>query len=304
MGCRNVILEKAFSVAVKNNCLLIDGEHSLPTEDINALLLENRACTVSAAALAKLVQDGAAVFICDDKHLPCAVMLPFAQHYLQTEMAKAQESLSVPDKKRLWQQIIVAKITNQAKCLELLERTEEAAALRRLAGTVNSGDTKNVEASAARQYFQYLFADGEKFKRGGRGDREPRNAALNYGYSVMRGQVARLLAAYGFMTFKGLHHRSEYNSFNLADDLMEPLRPIVDLFTALHFKNNISAELNPELKRGLFNLLGAEVESGGQKHSVSYAAERLVQSFSRCCYRLDRDLLLPVLVPLKQHRYE
>jgi len=141
-GFRNVILENASSVTVKNGCLLINGEYSLPAEDINAVLLENNACTVSAAAMMKLAQAGAAVFFCDDKHMPCAVTLPFAQHYLQAETVKAQESLTLPDKKRLWLQIVTAKIVNQAKCLELLGRTEEAAALLRLSGAVNSGDAK------------------------------------------------------------------------------------------------------------------------------------------------------------------
>ena len=100
---------------------------------------------------------------------------------------------------------------------------------------------------------------------------------------------------------KGLHHKSELNAYNLADDFIEPLRPLVDLYVA---KQNEYSVLKTEQKRGLYNLLNMEITSGVQKHSVSYAAERMIQSYTRCCQTKSKELILPKLLPLKQHTYE
>ena len=125
---------------------------------------------------------------------------------------------------------------------------------------------------------------------------------MNYGYAILRGSVARYLAVYGFISAFGLHHRNTLNSFNLADDLMEPFRPVVDLMVSRYV--NKEDELTPETKRMLFNCMNLDILSGGQHHSVAYAAERLVQSLSRSFSSGEPKLLLPQLVELKQHSYE
>lgn len=212
-------------------------------------------------------------------------------------MVQKQLATTEPRKKQLWQAIVRAKVAAQATCLELGDKADDARMLRAMLPQVRSGDTGNVEATAAQRYFPALF--GADFIRG---SDNGTNAALNYGYAILRGAMARSLAVYGFLPALGLHHRSSLNSFNLADDLMEPFRPVVDLLVITAFPEDIP--LNPERKRLLFNCLNLDILSGGQRHSMSYAMERLVQSLGRCLEKSDGKLCLPELLPLKQHSYE
>lgn len=297
MAFRNVMVESPARISVKNNQLLIftDREFSLSVEDISAVLLESRMSTITTAALSLLGQSGCTLFVCDEKHMPCAVLTPFSQHSRALTSAQLQLSASEPLKKRLWQALVKAKISNQAECLRLSEK--EVKALSDLSARVRSGDPDNVEAAAAQAYFPLLFGAGFV-----RRSNDAINAALNYGYAILRGQMARTLAIYGFLPAFGVHHHSELNAFNLADDFMEPFRPVIDL---LVFKEDNSEDgLSPERKRRLFNCLNLDILSGSEHHSVSYAIERLVQSYARSLKEKSPLLCLPALVETRQHRYE
>lgn len=299
MGYRNLMIESRAHFCIKNNQLVIttDAQHSIPIEDINSILIENLQSTITIASLSKLAQSGVTIFVCDKQHTPCAVMMPFSQHSRNFGMLKLQENLSTALQKQLWRQIVIAKIHNQAKCLELLNKPDAAKYLYNASKNVLSGDTTNVEAAAANYYFKNLFPS--ILYRNDEAD--VRNAFLNYGYAIMRGHIARLIASYGFIPMKGLHHKSELNAYNLADDFLEPLRPVVDLFVA---RIPEIKSLTPVHKRALYNLLNVDMESGNQRHSAAYAAERMIQSFTRCCQKNTKELLLPKLVELKQHTYE
>lgn len=299
MAYRNLMIESPANMKLCQKQLIIftDKEHSIPLEDISSILIENRQATITMATLSSLAENNVTVFICNEKHLPCAVIIPFAQHSRTSLMLKYQEKLSQPLRKQLWQQIVKSKINNQANCLELLGKNNAEKYLRNLIKNVLSGDSTNVEAIAARYYFQQAFSND--FIRGN--DYDVRNHFLNYGYSILRGHIARLIATYGFVPMLGLHHKSELNSYNLADDFFEPFRPIVDLYVA---QIQEPKELSPLYKRELFNLLNMDIYINDQYHSVSYAAELMIQSFSRCCQNKSKELLLPKLVELRQHKYE
>lgn len=299
MAFRNIIIENPAYVSLKNSQLLIhtEQEHSIPIEDISALLLENRQITITTSALSRLGQCGCAVYTCDEKHLPCAVLTPFMQHSREPAVIQCQLSAGEPLRKRLWQSIIKAKIQNQARCLYLSGKEAESTQILCMADRVKSGDTENVEASAAQAYFPMLF--GEAFTRSAENGW---NAALNYGYAILRGCIARSLAVYGFLPALGLHHRSTLNAFNLADDLIEPFRPVIDLLVATNIAEDDS--LTPEWKRMLFNCLNLNIISGKQNHSVAYAIERLTQSLSRTLTDGTPTLCLPELLAPEQHRYE
>ena len=300
MAYRNLFIESCASLSCRQGQLIVmtDNKHSIPMEDINSIVLENKQCTITIATLSQLAQNGVSVFVCDEKHMPCAVLESFAQHSRNMGVMRLQETLSLPQQKRLWQQVVQAKINNQAECLLLCNKEKESTYLFGLSKTVVSGDVKNVEAIAASYYFKAIF--GNRFSRGDEAD--GRNSALNYGYAIFRGIIARLLTGYGFLPMRGIHHHNEQNSFNLADDFIEPFRPVVDLYVA-QFVNEKDL-LVPVVKRNLYNLLNVDILSGGQRHSVAYAAERLVQSLIRCCQQTTKELMLPRLVALKQHTYE
>lgn len=299
MAFRCIVVEHPAQLSVRNQQLVIrtDTEHRVPLEDISALLLESRQSTITAAALSRLGQQGCAVYVCDEKHLPCAVLTPYCQHSRELTVLRSQLDAGEPRKKRLWQEIVKAKIQNQALCLRLAEKPEAAARLLQMADRVRSGDPENVEASAAQFYFPALFGAG--FTRSAAGGW---NAGLNYGYAILRGCAARTLAVYGFHPALGLHHRSTLNPCNLADDLMEAFRPLADLLVYRGIEGG--DDLNPAHKRMLFNCLNLDLCSGGQHHSVSYAMERLVQSLGRALENRDAQLILPRLEEPKQHRYE
>lgn len=283
-------------ISYKQGQLLVQGDvsASFPIEDLLSVLIESRQCTITTAALAALAGEGVTVFACDEKHIPCVVTLPFARHSRQLEVTRQQLGWTTAGKNRWWQQIVQAKIRNQAECLALCGRCETAALLRKRSDAVRRGDSENREATAAALYFPALFGDG--FTRSAEAD--ARNAALNYGYAILRGCMARCLAVYGFIPWMGLHHESTLNAWNLADDMMEPYRPVVDLFVAAQVGPD--APLDTRLKSCLFNLLNMDIRSGGQRHSVAYAMERQTQSL-----RSDaKTLVLPELMPLQPHSYE
>ena len=300
MAYRNLLVESPAQLSVQNAQLIVktDIERSVPLEDISCLLLESLRGSISTAALCALSENNVCVLICDEKHLPSAVLMPFSQHSRHLAVLKNQLALSTPYKKRLWQQIVVSKIQNQATCLALCGKAAECAALHAMARTVTSGDAGHVEAAAAAAYFRALFGAGFA-----RRQEDVRNASLNYGYAILRGVVARHLAAYGFLPAFGLFHCSELNAFNLADDFIEPYRPVVDLFVACNVSADTEA-FTPQLKRALFNLLNLDIRIGKASYSVNYAIEKTVQSFGACTNSAGGALLLPQLLEAKQHCYE
>lgn len=293
MAYRCLFIANPARISCKNEQLVIETDmtRSVAIEDISAIILESRQSNITSAALTALMQNGVVVYFCDEKHLPCGICLPFAQHSRQLGVVRWQLELTQPTKKRLWQKVVVAKIENQAECLALCGLPQDAAILYNRAKAVGSGDKENIEASAAAYYFRTLFGAGFT-----RQNDDGRNAALNYAYAVLRGYTARCLAVYGFLPYLGIHHDSELNQFNLADDLMEPFRPVADLFVAANVSEDTA--LSTSLKGQLVNLLNADILSAGQHHSVSYAIERLVQSLR------TQKLLLPKLIEYKQHTYE
>jgi len=301
MAYRNIIISGDASLTLKSKQMCIKTEEkygTMPVEDIDTILLESRRSSISTALLSALAQNGTALFVCDEFHMPCGILLPYLQHTRLHEVSKSQLELTEPAKKQLWKQIVTAKINNQAECLELCGNAATARALQVIAKNVKSGDAGNAEAHAAAKYFVSLFGKG--YTRGNLID--SRNAWLNYGYAILRGCVARTLAVYGFFQSFGLHHHSRQNSFNLADDFIEPFRPIVDLFVASNWESG--SKLTPDTKRQLFNLVNHNIEIDAKKYALTYAIERTIQSFSSVVMGKRKDLLLPYLVPLEQHTYE
>lgn len=167
-----------------------------------------------------------------------------------------------------------------------------------MAHSVRSGDPDNVEAAAAALYFPALFGSGFT-----RHLSSLSNAALNYGYAILRGATARSLVIHGLEPCLGIFHHSELNQFNLADDLMEPYRPLVDLYVSAHIED-VCEELSPLIKQQLFNLTNYVVQQDGKQYRLISGIGRMVGSFSRAVTQDRKDLELPKLVPLEPYQYE
>jgi len=302
MPFRNIIVQNDAHMSLKNSQLRVQtqtADATLPIEDINMILIENRQTVLSSALLSALAGSGVAVFVCDERHMPSAVLEPYAQHSRGLEIARNQLNLSLPAKKQMWKQIVVAKILNQAICLSLCGEMAASRELKDIVKHVKSGDEGNAEGYAASKYFPALFRGG--FVR--RDDGDHRNAWLNYGYAIVRGCVARSLAVYGFLPMFGLQHHSTLNQFNLADDFIEPYRQIVDLYTAKYSAFD-DGGLTSSTKAQLVNLLNYDILINKNKHTLARAIELTVQSFSAVCAGRAKVLNLPELVALNQHTYE
>lgn len=298
MELHSVFISNPAKLSVRQNQLVIaqEREVTIPIEDVSSLMLESRAVTLTAAALQTLADSGVTVFFCDETHLPAALLLPMNRHSRQLKLLKAQIGISQPLRKQLWQSIVTAKIQNQARCLEFCGKDDSA--LRELAAGVRSGDAGHHEAVAAALYFPALF--GEEFTRG---DECLINSALNYGYAIMRGAVARNLVCRGLEPCLGLFHHNELNQFNLADDLMEPFRPLVDLYVAFHLLE-AEGDLTPTHKHQLFNLTNYVIMQDGKRNRMISAVGRCVESLARSVVSKENVLSLPSLLPLESFRYE
>ena len=165
---------------------------------------------------------------------------------------------------------------------------------------VQSGDKTNVEAKAAAFYFRRLYGLGFS-----RGDDHIINAALNYGYAIVRGMIARSIICYGLEPSLGLFHSSELNSYNLADDFIEVFRPVVDLHVSSRFDiSEVSRALTPEIKRELYGIVNYDMLVRGEKHILSNCVDKAIASYSSALQGNREDLELPVLMELQVHRYE
>ncbi len=226
MGWRIIQITKPCRLSVKDKQLLYSpqegDELKIPLEDISVLILENKQISLNNYLLSELSEYDIVLFSCDSSHLPSGTFYPFHNHSRYSEISWLQIEMSEPLKKRIWQEIVKSKINNQALCLEIFN-CPNVQKLKEIAKLVQSGDAKNAEAFAANIYWKSLF---ESFNRSD--DADIRNSALNYGYAIIRGCMARAIVGAGLLPCFGVHHANKLNQFNLVDDLMEPFRPFID----------------------------------------------------------------------------
>ena len=278
------------SLTLKDNALVFkrgsDESRKVPVEDMALLILDGPEIILSHALISYCMDNGVAVVSSDSRHVPNGLMLPFAGHSLHTETLRSQIEAGVPARKRTWQVIIKAKIQAQSDALKAIGRCDTT--LRRLIPFVRSGDPDNVEGTAAAKYFPLIF--GEEFIR----DRDEPciNARLNYGYSIIRSAVARSVVGAGLHPAIGIHHHNRYNPFCLADDAMEPLRPLVDVEVwNLIQEGNIAEGIDPSTKRRLISLTARFVLIDGQRYPLLVGLEKYAASLRRAI--CDGEPLLP-----------
>lgn len=284
------IATEGLRLSVHRGFLLVHGGQSeevgrVPLDDIHAVLVHAHDTTWSASLVARLAERGAPIVFCAANHSPVAVTLPLDGHHAQGARMQAQCDASGPLKKQLWRRIVSAKITMQGSLLAA--RGVEAGAFPLLARRVKSGDPDNVEAQAARRYWPLLM--GQDFRRNR--DLPGSNALLNYGYAVMRATVARAVVAAGLHPTIGIQHSNRRNAFALADDLVEPFRPLVDGLAAALTDRGIST-LDSPTKRAFARLIAFGVTIQGEMTPVSVAAQRLAGTMSRSFESGRADLAL------------
>jgi CRISPR-associated protein Cas1 len=276
---KSILLENKASISTKNLQLIIKSEireSAIPIEDIGFLVIDNPEIYLSIPAMNLLIENNTSVIVCNSNHLPNGMFLNLNSHHIQQEIFRNQINASVPLKKQLWQQTIIEKITNQGILLEKI--TSKTNNFEFLASKVLSGDSSNMEGVAANFYWKTFFE--HKFKRERFGDYP--NNFLNYGYAILRAATARALSGSGLLNTLGIHHKSKYNAFALADDIMEPFRPIVDEKVADIIHNYTEQELNTQIKAELLQILTRTVYFKDEKSPLMVALQKTASSLQQC----------------------
>ncbi len=296
----------------KDEQMLIDfadknkDQAKVAIEDIGVVILDAYQLTISQNLLSKLLHNNVALISCDEKHMPQGLMLNLEGNTLQQERFAVQLETSQPLKKQLWQQTVKSKIHNQANLLrklcedgdldspefpfENMDYWEES---------VKSGDPDNYEGRAAAFYWKNIFSDIVKDFKRGRFEPEPNNL-LNYGYAILRATVARSLTASGMLPTLGIHHHNKYNAYALADDVMEPYRPYVDVIVRELAEKYYSDEwaekgfeLTPSLKVELLKIPAVDVLIEGERSPLMIATQRTAASLYQCYEGVVRKILYP-----------
>ena len=298
MAWRGLHLSEPCRLSFVRNALKVerDGEDpvTVSLEDLGWVIVDTPQALLSSRLLSACADADVAVLFVDERHLPTASLIPKAGYHRQLETLRCQIEAKKPLKEKIWQSIVKQKISNQAQNLHQFKEkraTNEVHALRSMAGRVKGGDPGNIEALAAQTYWPRIF---DNFSRSDDGD--GRNSYLNYGYAVIRSLMARELAALGFESSLGLHHRNALNPFNLADDLFEPYRPFVDERVVQYLEETENetgrdAELDKSAKQHLASLPGQEILLNQEKMSVLNAVNKTAASLKRALRNSDPDCL-------------
>lgn len=278
------IAQHPAKLSLRNGCIVITRETEpgsgvpiemdVPVGELSCVVLAHAQVYLTQPAMAALMAAGCPLIVCDSAFMPTGMMLPLHANTLQTQRMLAQAATPRPVRKRLWQQIVRWKVRSQARVLAVVNGDD--AGLFALAETVRSGDPMNIEAQAAARYWPLLFRDTQQSEFRRRFDAPDQNRLLNYGYAVLRASVARSICGAGLHPTLGLHHHHRENPFCLADDLMEPYRPIIDgEVHAIVGEWGADAPLNPETKKRLIELLDLRLDENGPGTPLRTVADHI-----------------------------
>lgn len=269
MGFRTVIIKERSKLDLNMGYLVSrnqEGETRVYIPEISCLILESTSLSLTTALLSELAKNNVSVIFCDEKHNPESQMLPFYGSYNTSKKLMQQQKWQEQTKSLVWQQIIKQKIKNQAFLLNLIGKKEAGLMLKIYAEQVLLNDSTNREGHAAKVYFNSLF--GLDFER--REDSKT-NSALNYGYALLLSCFNREIVSNGYVTQLGIWHKNEFNDFNLASDLMEPFRPLID-------KQVLELDDEQGYKSQMLNIYNLQIKINGKKQFLENAISVYCQS--------------------------
>ncbi|MGT2737122.1 type II CRISPR-associated endonuclease Cas1 [Streptococcus orisratti] len=282
MTWRVVHVNQSEKMRLKLDNLLVikqGEEYTIPLSDISLIVAEGGDTVVTLRLLSSLSKYNIALVVCDNEHLPTGIYHAQNGHFRAYKKLQAQMTWTKEQKDRLWQIVTYYKINNQQDVLSMFEKNIEAIQLlSEYKESIELGDVTNREGHAAKVYFNELF--GKSFSRETQKETDVINAGLNYGYAIMRAQLARIVSGYGLNPLLGIFHKNEYNQFNLVDDLMEPFRQIVDIW--VYQKLREQDYLKYEYRLGLTALLNVRIRYGNEMCTVTGAMDKYVKGFIKC----------------------
>lgn len=294
MGYRQVIIHKSEKLRFKDKQLVIDkeqGSYKVPLEDISYVLIEDCDTIVTSRLLAEFGKNSIALIICDEKYLPTSIMFPYNYHFKQLDVFSKQIDVKKEMKDELWKCVVKRKLENSLKVIEMTSKDENVISkLSEYINEVKPGDETNREGLGAKMYFRSIFgSDFIRFHDGAI------NSALNYGYTIIASAIIRNISVFGLNSYLGIHHCSKINNFNLAYDLLEPYRCVVDKFVYDNI-SEITEPLSFEFRKKLINLMNKEVIHNNKKYTIDYSIELVIKSYIKCFETGEVNLDLPIIV--------
>lgn len=292
MAFRIIFIENEINAKIKLDNLVLntpEGEIWIPVSDISVIVLDNLRITLSTRFLCTLAQNNVSLVLCDEKHLPIGLFCSYDNHSRAFKHLEFQIKTNGEFYDRLWKDIVVRKILNQAEVIKKVGKREEIyGAIKQMAYETRNGDKTNREAHAAKIYFNELM--DTTFSRGN--DELLLNSGLDYGYTIIRSYIARICVGYGLNSQLGIHHRNEYNRFNLVDDLMEPIRPMLDYFA--YFLLEGEEYFTAEHRKKLINFLNHKIIYRNKKMYIANVIEEYVSQYAALLAGNRKDIDLPV----------
>ena len=276
MAFRSILIEKAVKVNLDLNNIIIryeDEDYWINLDEISTLIIDDPRCNISLKLLSILCEKGINVLFTDSSHMPIGCLTTLYNHSRAVKKIESQLNWSEKEKLFLWTSIVRKKIILQADTLKMLNKMEKIPILEKLVSEISDGDLNNREGIASRTYFKALF--GNHFKRF---SEDIVNFSLNYIYQIIRSKISQEIVSAGYLPSIGICHRSEYNFFNLADDFIEPFRPIVDYFVYLLLEKNEKDYLTPDLKKSLVNILNEKILYNGCEYKIHTVVQFYVES--------------------------
>ena len=292
MGFRTVEITRPSEIHLKRNQFTVQQEDryaEIPVEDIDTIIFTGANIRVSTSTLSRLAREGISLMTVDEKYNPACITTPLEGNARQASVRQNQIDMTDELKNYLWQDIISSKIRNQGTALNITGR--DGSELLEIASTISGDNIDYIEAYAAGVYFRAYMPDET------RREDSPLNSRLNYGYAVIRNNIIRTIAAAGFEPSFGINHSSQMNPFNLADDLIEPWRPFVDLLSfQMEGRNEI---LDKEERRRLAMVTRHACIMDNRRVSVKDGIDMMVSSFRRAVMGEGSKLMLPELTEIE-----
>lgn len=291
MAYKVILIENEVDIKLKLDNLVIyksGNEIWIPMDDISVIILDNLKINITVRMLSLMAEHNIALIVCDIKHNPLGFYCSYDNHSRMSKMIGNQISRTRGFYDELWKIIVKSKIENQAQVLELLDKSSGTVIdMRKFKENVSDGDKSNREAHGAKIYFNTLM--NTSFSRGN--EDILLNSGLDYGYAILRSYIARLCVGYGLNTQIGIHHKNEYNRFNLVDDVMEPFRPIVDIY--VYRILNGEEYFKQEHRHKIINLLNHYIKYNNKKMILCNALEEYIERMSSYISGREVDLVFP-----------
>ncbi len=271
MSFRTVVITRQSKISYKNRFLVVKHENDekyIHLSEIDTIIVDSISVSISAYLLKELADNKINIIFCDEKHNPFGEVVPYYLKHNTSKMIKEQIKWKTSDKDKLWSEIVRNKIMNQALLLKKIKSPKYKLILSYI-DEIFDGDKTNREGHAAKVYFNALF--GNNFVRN---SDDSINAALNYGYAILLSTINKEIINNGYLTQLGIHHKNEFNEFNLTCDLMEPFRIVIDNFVYY----NQERKFDTEYKLDIVNILNGTFKHQGKNYTLKDIIKMFVKN--------------------------